>query len=199
MNEQTPIKGRAKRLAGGVALVLAAMLLVPASGMAGPKFGADLTDDPDPVSTAEACPGGPGWCTRVPLAYTGPGPAATLYAPQDGTIDKIRLISDDPGWFYPQVVKVKGNVAPITEIKVKDQGGLISYAGTGEIEKFDVDLPVKTGQRVAMRGANAGPLDCHAGVDAEAIADPSLSVGLPFDDADYYSGCVHLIQAVMAD
>ena len=199
MTDQTNTRRRTRSLAKGIALAFAAMLLVPASGLAGPKFGADLNDDPDPVSSPEACPGGPGWCTRVPLAYTGPGPVATSYAPEDGTIDKIRLISDDPGSFYPQVVKVKGNVAPITEIKVKAQGDPIDYAGTGEIEKFDVDLPVKAGQRVAMRGASFGPLDCHAGVDAEAIADPSLWVGAPWTDADYYSGCVHLIQAVMED
>jgi hypothetical protein len=187
-------------LALAIALVLGAMAAIPASGMATTRFGAKLSGDLDPVEDQELCPDNGGVCTRVPLRYENPTHAGpSPYAPRDGVIDKIRLVSSTGASFVPQVVKVKGNIAPITEVKVKAEGPFIGYEGTGEIESFDVDIPVKQGQRIAMRTTFAGALQCEPGIDNEAIVDPTILPSMVFTDANYYTGCTHLLQAVMED
>jgi hypothetical protein len=90
-------------LALAIALALGALAAIPASGIAATKFGAKLTGDLDPVETAEQCPGGPGYCTRVPLFYEDPthvGPSP--YAPEDGVIKKIKLVSATGSLFIPR-------------------------------------------------------------------------------------------------
>lgn len=199
-NRQGPATGALRRLGAGMALAAAVFLTVPAASQGALKFGAKLGGDPDPVAEAEHCPDALGYCTRAPLFYSdptfvGPGP----YAPEDGTIDKIKLVADDYGQFTPVVVKIKGNIAGNTKMKVKAEAPYIVHEGTGEIETFDVDLPVKQGERIAMRVQYASALHCDAGVDNEAIAAPFLTADDPFTDADYYTGCTQLVQAVMED
>jgi hypothetical protein len=186
--------------AGALALAAGLLLAVPGVSQGALKFGAKLGGDPDPVSTHEQCPDDGGYCTRVPLFYENPSfVGAGPYAPKKGTVDKIKLVSDVGSLFIPQVVKVKGNVSPIAEIKVKEQGPTLHYEGTGEIEVFDVDLPVRKNQRIAMRTQFAGALHCEPGLDNEAIVDPLILPGNVFHDADYYTGCTHLVQAVMEE
>ena len=183
-----------------IALALGVLTAIPASGMATTRFGAKLSGDLDPVEVEEQCPDDGGLCTRVPLRYEHPTHAGSSpYAPRDGVIDKIRLVSSTEGVLVPQVVKVKGNFAPITEVKVKAEGPELEYDGTGLVESFNVDLPIKEGQRIAMRTQFAGALHCEPGIDNEAIVDPVLFLGDPFTDANYYTGCTHLLQAVMED
>ncbi len=202
--QTTPPRPRpgARPALAGVALALAAvaLLVAPAAGNAVTKFGAKLGGNPDPVNAAEECPDGGGYCTRAPLRYEDPTHAGIgPYAPHDGVVDKIKIVSATGTLFIPQVVKVKGNVAPITELKVKAEGPMLASAGPGEIEAFDVDLPIKENERIAMRTQFAGALQCEPGIDNEAIADPLLLPSNVFTDADYYTGCTHLVQAVMED
>ena len=193
---------RARPVMAGVALALAAVALVvaPAASGAVTKFGAKLGGDPDPVNAAEQCPDGGGYCPRAPRRHEDPTHAGVgPYAPHDGVVDKIKIVSDTGTVFIPQVVKVKGNVAPITELKVKAEGPILASAGAGEIEAFDVDLPIKQGERIALRTQFAGALQCEPGIDNEAIADPLLLPSNVFTDANYYTGCTHLVQAVMEE
>ena len=200
MTRSTNRQGPAAKIAAGLALAAAVFLSAPAASQAALKFGAKLGGDPDPVEIHEECPDGSGYCTRVPLFYESPTfVGAGPYAPEDGVVDKIKIVSDTGTVFIPQVVKVKGNVAPITEIKVKAEGPVLGSAGPGEIETFDVDLPIKQNERIALRTQFAGALHCESGIDNEAIADPLLLPSNVFSDADYYTGCTHLVQAVMED
>jgi hypothetical protein len=197
-----PRPSRGRPALAGVALALAAvaLLVAPAAGNAATKFGAKLGGNPNPVAWPEFCPDEAGYCTRAPLNYEDPTHAGIgPHAPHDGVVDKIKLVSAWGSLFIPQVVKVRGNVAPITELKVKEQGPTLIYAGTGDIETFDVDLPIKQGERIAMRTQFAGALQCEPGIDNEAIADPLLLPSNVFTDANYYTGCTHLVQAVMED
>jgi hypothetical protein len=196
-NQRAP--GALAFLALAIALALGVMAAIPASGLAATtKFGAKLSGDLDPVEESEPCPGAPGACTRAPIFYEDPTHAGpTAWAPRDGVIDKIRLVSSTEGVLYPEIIKMKGGVFPIVELKVKSEGDAINYEGTGAVESFDVDLPVKQGQWLGFRATYAGPLQCEPGVDAEAVGDPALAVGGFFHDADYYTGCTHLLQAVM--
>jgi hypothetical protein len=177
----------------------AALMAVPASGEAGVKFGAKLANGADPVQVASPCPGGAGEaCSRAPIYYEDPphaGGGAT--APKDGVIDKIKLIAGTPGSFRLQLARVKGQIAPQLKLKAVGKGPKISYFGTGEIEKFNVNVPVKQGWRLGMRTKYTSALECEPGIHEEIMVQPALSVGDPFADGNWFSGCTHLVQAVM--
>jgi hypothetical protein len=195
-NERRSRTGR--RAITAIVLALAAIMVLPASSMAGKRFGAYLGGSPDPVDTAENCPTGAGTtCTRAPMYYDDPPHAgATPGAPKDGVIDKIRLVSDTPGEFRLQIVEEEFLGLANTELDVVRKGPKIQYQGTGQIEKFNVDVPVEKWQWIAMRTKFAGPLQCDAaGINTEAIAAPALTVSDPPTKANYYTGCTHLVQA----
>jgi hypothetical protein len=182
-----------------VAATAAALLVAPATGMAGEKFGTSFQGDVDPISSPQACPGGAGeTCTRAPLYYDDPPHAGDVpFVPHDGTIDRIKVIADDPGSFRLQLVKLRNGFFPHAELKVKAKGPRISYAGTGDVESFDVDVEVKQGWWLAQKARYTGAVSCEGGLTNEAIVQPALAVNEPFADADYYGGCTHLVQGVM--
>jgi hypothetical protein len=193
-------RGRLRRRLGiGALVVLGALMIAPASVGAAPKFGAYLAGDPDPVDVPEWCPGGAGEkCTRMAINYEDPPHAGpTPFAPENGVIDKIKVVSETPGSFRLQLAKYTGLPTVNMEARVRANGPKISYQGTGSIEKFNVDVPVRKFQWLAIRTKFAGTLQCSAGIDAEAIFQPPLTVDGPFMPVDYYSGCTHLVQAVM--
>jgi hypothetical protein len=188
-----------RRLGIGALVVLGALIIAPASAGATPKFGAYLAGDPDPVDVPEWCPGGAGEkCTRMAINYEDPPHAGpTPFAPENGVIDKIKVVSETAGSFRLQLAKYQGLPTVNMEARVRANGPKISYEGTGSIETFNVDVPVKRFQWLAIRTKFAGTLQCSAGIDGEAIFQPPLTVDGPFTPVDYYSGCTHLIQAVM--
>ncbi len=203
-NRQKDPRRRLMRVARGVAAVLGAMMIVPASGLAATKFGADLSGHPEPSYGNEWCPGGAAVnefhvpCTRVPLQYGEIGYAGTSpFAPEDGVIDKIRLIASVDGEFRLQLVKTKWLGPAQTEINVVTKGPKIEVAGTDDIESFDVDVPVNEHEWLAMKTARISAMSCEPGINSEAIADPALAVPDPFSAANYHTGCTHLVQAVM--
>jgi hypothetical protein len=174
-------------------------MIAPASVGAAPKFGAYLVGDPDPVNVPEWCPGGAGEkCTRMAINYEDPPHAGpTPFAPEKGVIDKIKVVSETAGSFRLQLAKYTGLPTVNMEARVRANGPKISYDGTGSIETFNVNVPVKKFQWLAIRTKFAGTLQCSAGIDAEAIFQPPLAVDGPFTPVDYYRGCTHLVQAVM--
>jgi len=143
-----PMRGTMVFLALAVALALGVMAAIPASGLAATKFGADLSSHPEPDWGNEWCPGGAAMlefhvpCTRVPQHYGDIGYAQNPTAPEDGVVDRIRLIASVDGEFRPQLVKMKWEGLADTEIKVKDTGPWLEVEGGGETESFDVDMPV---------------------------------------------------------
>ena len=189
----------ARRVGSLVALSATALLLAPATGVAGEKFGTSFQGTVTPESTPESCPGGAGEaCTRAPLYYDDPPHAGNVpFVPHDGTLDKVKVMADDPGSFRLQLVKLKNGFFPIAELKVKAKGPRITYAGTGEVESFDVNVPVNEGWWLAQKSRYTGAVSCEGGLTNEAIVQPALAVDEPFADADYYGGCTHLVQGVM--
>jgi hypothetical protein len=182
-----------------VAATAAALLVAPATGMAAEKFGTSFQGDVDPIASPQACPGGAGeQCTRAPLYYDDPPHAGEVpFVPHDGTIDKIKVIADDPGSFRLQLVKLKNGFFPLAEVKVKAKGPRISYAGTGDVESFNVNVEAQEGWWLAQKARYTGALSCEGGPTNEGIVHPALAVNAPFADVDYYGGCTHLVQGVM--
>ncbi len=184
-----------------MAAALALLLAVPTSSLAHgsgvqkAKFGADLSmPGIDAVDAPVPCPL-VGSCTRVQSYYEGPPHAGgTPFAPKNGTITKIRLIADSPGKLHLQIAK-RGMA---TESKVTREGPTIKYAGTGSVEKFKVDVPVKHYEWLAFKTKQADTLTCEPGASGEDyVYQPALAPGGPFAAAYATEECTQLIGATM--
>jgi len=196
-------------LAAAVASV--AMMVAPAAGMAAPvKFGAKL--DPT-VQPSNSLPGmqcehqTPGAiCTMVQNEAYG-RPDGGHLAPKTGTIKRIRLIAGGPGSFKLQIAKVQqATLFKTNKAKVVYDGPRISYtgqteaneeSGAYEVESFAVNVPVKKGQQLALRGNVTSMVRCSSGGDNTLIYTPSLLSRGPFKPATGTEGCWILMEAVI--
>jgi len=190
------------------AIAVAAMMIAPALGAAAPvKFGSKL--DPT-VQPSNSLPGlrcsqeAPGPCTMVQEEAYGRPDGGEL-APKTGTIKKIRLIAGGPGSFKLQIAKVKrSTLFGTNEAKVVANGPRISYQGQTEanfesdnyeVESFSVDVPVKKGQQLALKGNITSMIRCSSGGDNTLIYTPPLSSS--FRAATNTDGCWILMEAVI--
>jgi len=190
------------------AIAVLALTLVPATAMAVPvKFGSKLNPT---VQPSNSLPGlkcsqeAPGPCTMVQNEAYGRPDGGEL-APRTGTIKKIRLIAGGPGSFKLQIAKVKrSTLFGTNEAKVVANGPRISYQGQTEaneesgsyrVETFDVNVPVKKGQQLALKGNITSMVRCSSGGDNTLIYTPPL--GSAFRPATSTDGCWILMEAVI--
>ncbi|MFL5900329.1 MAG: hypothetical protein ACJ75S_03950 [Solirubrobacterales bacterium] len=195
------------------ALASLALMAAPAAGLASSpvKFGSKLNPTVQPSNSLPglAC-NGPETpavsCTMVQNEAYGRPDGGEL-APKTGTIKKIRLIAGGPGSFKLQVAKVKRSTLHGTnEAKVLYSGPRISYQGQTElnfeddsyrVESFRVNVPVKKGQQLALRGNIASMVRCSSGGDNTLIYTPPLFSGGAFAAATNTDGCWLLMEAVI--
>ena len=190
------------------AIAVIAMTIVPATSMAAPvKFGSKLNPT---VQPSNSLPGlkcsqeAPGPCTMVQNEAYGRPDGGEL-APKTGTIKKVRVIAGGPGSFKLQIAKVKrSTLFGTNEAKVVYNGPRLSYQGQTEandesgsyrVETFDVDVPVKKGQQLALKGNITSMIRCSSGGDNTLIYTPSL--GSAFRPATETDGCWILMEAVI--
>lgn len=190
------------------AIAVIAMTIVPATALAAPaKFGSKL--DPT-VQPSNSLPGlkcsqeAPGPCTMIQNEAYG-RPDGSELAPKTGTIKKIRLIAGGPGSFKLQIAKVKrSTLFGTNEAKVVYNGPRISYQGQTEanfessnyrVETFNVNVPVKKGQQLALKGNITSMVRCSSGGDNTLIYTPPL--GSSFRPATETDGCWILMEAVI--
>lgn len=190
------------------ALAVVAMMVAPALGAAAPvKFGSKLNPTVQPSNSLPGLGcgegvGGP--CTFVQQEAYGRPDGGEL-APKTGTIKKIRLIAGGPGSFKLQIAKVKrSTLFGTNEAKVVYNGPRISYQGQTEanfeedsyrVESFNVDVPVKKGQQLALKGNLTSMVRCSSGGEDTLIYAPPL--GGSFRPATNTDGCWILIEAVI--
>jgi hypothetical protein len=194
----------------GLLAVLASLALAvaPAAGIASApaKFGAKLNST---VQPSNSLPGltcnGPETpltaCTMVLNEAYG-RPNGGELAPKTGTIEKIRLVAGGPGSFRLMAVRhING-----TDAKVTRRGQKISYRGQVEsaeeegdynVESFDVDMQVKKGMQLAIRGNITSMIRCSSGGDNTLIYSPPLFLGGSFTPASSTDGCWLLMEAVI--
>lgn len=199
----TPRQPLTRRLGVTLALAASAILAVPATGMGAPvKFGAKLdptvqpsnSSQPKPCSMQQAGP-----CTRVMMeAYGRPDDGDR--APRSGTIKRIRLIAGAPGSFRLQLARAN----PQTEAgKVTRNGPRIDYQGQAdgdepyEVESFNVNVAVKKGERLAIKGNLASLFRCSSGGPNTLVFQPPLLAGGGFQPASEDDGCWLLLEAVI--
>jgi hypothetical protein len=194
------------------ALASVALMLAPAAGMAAApvKFGSKLNPTVQPSNSLPGLmcehqtPGAT--CTMVQQEAYG-RPDGGQLAPKTGTIRKIRLIAGGPGSFKLQIAQVKrSTLFGTNEAKVVANGPRIGYQGQTEanfeadsyrVESFPVDVPVKKGQQLALRGNVTSMVRCSSGGDNTLIYTPPLLAGGPFRGATGTDGCWILMEAVI--
>lgn len=207
----------ARKLArfSGIAAAVAsiAMMVAPASGIAAApvKFGAKLNPTVQPsngLPGLQCIPMSPTPCTMVQNeAYGRPGGGEV--APKTGTIKRIRVIAAGPGSFRPQIATVKHSASTVlgaTKAKVTYTGPQLSYAGqtaaneesgTYRVESFAVNIPVKKGQQLALRGSISSMIRCSSGGHNTLVFTPALKAGQPQQGATDANGCWILMEAVI--
>ncbi len=191
---------------------LVAAIVVPAAATAAPpvKFGAKLNPTVQPsngspgLKCSEEAPGTA--CTMVQNEAYG-RPDGGHLAPKTGTIKRIRVIAADPGSFRPQIAKVKrSTLFGSNQAKVLYTGPKLSYTGQTEaneesgryqVETFKVNIPVKKGQQLALRGNISSMVRCSSGGDNTLLYTPPLRSGKPFKAASDSDGCWVLMEAVI--
>jgi hypothetical protein len=202
----------ARRAGIVAALAAVAMMIVPAAGMAASpvKFGSKLNPTVQPSNSLPGLPcsqEAPGTtCTMIQNEAYGRPDGGEL-APKTGTIKRIRLIAGGPGSFKLQIAKVKrSTLFGTNEAKVVANGPRIDYTGQTEanfenddykVESFAVDVPVKKGQQLALRGNITSMIRCSSGGDNTLIYTPPLLSGSSFRAAGSTDGCWILMEAVI--
>ena len=202
----------------GLLFVLAgivAAMVAPAQGLAKApvKFGAKLNPTVQPSNSlpgitcgASAMAGSA--CTMVQEEAYGRADGGER-APRSGTIKRIRIVAGGPGSFRPQVVTVRHSSSTLlgdTKAKVTYTGPKLSYTGQTEanyeddsykVESFAVNIPVKKGQQLALRGNVSSMIRCSSGGHNTLIFSPALRSGGPFQGATDANGCWILMEAVI--
>ncbi len=198
------------KLATRVAIALVAtftvLALIPALGHAATKFGAELNGEVQPsnasVDGAPCIIGDPGNCTRVSMEAYG-RPDGGERAPKDGTIKKIRVISQGPDTFRLQIAEAKANQE---RAKVVYSGPKLQSEGQDpnadpddpyKVETFKVDAPVEKGQYLATKSKRSSMLRCSSGGPNQLLFQPALGLNGPFETATDTDGCWLLLEAVI--
>jgi hypothetical protein len=189
------------------AIAALALTIAPATASAAPvKFGSQLNPTVQPSNSLPGldCGEAAGPCTFVQQEAYGRPDGGEL-APKTGTIKKIRLIAGGPGSFKLQIAKVKrSTLFGTNEAKVVASGPRIAYQGQTEandeagayrVETFDVDVPVKKGQQLALKGNITSMVRCSSGGDNTLIYTPPLASA--FRPATNTDGCWILMEAVI--
>jgi hypothetical protein len=189
-------------------LAILALALAPAAGMAKApvRFGAKLNST---VQPSNSLPGltcnGPETplepCTMVLNDAYG-RPNGGEIAPKTGTITKIRLIAGGPGSFRLLAVKhING-----TDAIAKRYGQRIEYRGQPQaaeeegdytVESFPVDMKIKKGEQLGIRGSITSMIRCSSGGPNTLIYTPPLYLGGSFKPASRTDGCWMLMEAVI--
>lgn len=193
-----------RRLAITAALAATALAAAPASGQAATyKFGSELNRTVQPSNSSQPHPCSPNPfqpCTRIMMEAYG-RPDSGDRAKRNGTIRKIRLIAGSAGTFRLQLAKAN----PQSEQgKVLRNGPVIRYQGQSdpdaldyEVETFNVNVPVRRGERLAAKGNGISFMRCSSGGPNQLLFQSPLTPGGGFEDADDTDGCWLLMEAVV--
>lgn len=197
------------RRAGLIAAVASlAMMVAPSTGIAKApvKFGAKLNSR---VQPSNSLPGltcnGPETalepCTMVLNEAYGRPDGGEL-APRTGTIKRIRVIAGGPGSFRLMAVKRINGTESIAKrygqrISYRGQPGSAEEEGDYNVESFDVEMKIKKGEQLALRGSITSMIRCSSGGDNTLIYTPPLFLGGYFTPASSTDGCWLLMEAVI--
>lgn len=189
-----------------LAVLIASSFLASGASGAPFKFGSklDSTVQPSNADSPRPCIDEDGQrgarCTWVMTNAYG-RPNRGHKAGRRGTITKLRLIAGAPGSFRLQIARVRADGTAF-EAKVVRNGPKIQYSGQPDpnepyvVEKFSVNVPVRRGDRLAIRTAKTSTLRCSG--DAGALVfRPPLDPNGPYRASTDDYGCYLLLEAVV--
>jgi hypothetical protein len=201
MNTNTQSRRIRRFLPVAMIVAMGAILIAPSSSMAF-RFGSELTGETQPSNAGggHECAPNPGVCTwAMNEAYGRPDGGER--SPYSGRLKKIRLIAQDPGSFRLQIVKVQ----PDGDGKVIRNGRVVNYEGQPlnadpddpyVIETFRVRLPIKKGQRLAIKTTSTSLVRCSSGGPNSLLWQPPLALGTGFSHYDASDGCWLLLEGI---
>lgn len=208
MTRNAPAQKIARRTGLVAAVASLALTVAPATGIAKApvKFGAMLNERVQPSNSLPGLPcNGPEAaitpCTMVLNdAYGRPNDGEL--APKTGTIKRIRLIAGGPGSFRLMAVKKINGTDAIAKrygqrISYRGQAGSAEEEGDYNVESFPVEMKIKKGEQLALRGSITSMIRCSSGGDNTLIYTPPLFLGGYFTPASQTDGCWLLMEAVI--
>jgi hypothetical protein len=181
-----------------MSLLLVGLPVAPASA-ATVRFGAKLTrfTQPTPRETCQQVTGGPSGTTCTWVAVQAFENGGHQRAPKNGIIGKVRIISCIGGSFYPQVARVKPGqdqarvirTGPkLTYHKDTQSGGCGGSNGDNhKIQSFTVDLSVKQGDYISVRGTKVGFIHDSSSGDT-LVFRPALPTGGSYRTTSHDTG-----------
>jgi hypothetical protein len=188
------------RIATAVVAVFAAL---PASAQAAFKFGSRLAPDVQPQPRQPCIPDHPlRTCTWIMNEAFG-RPNGGEKAPRRGTIIRLRVIADSAGSFRLQIARARATGPGEYVGKVIRNGPVVNYAGQPDpddpyrVEVFTMRVPVRAGDRLAIRARSTSALRCGGGGDATILFNPPLPVGGAFRAHTDEHDCWLLVEAVV--
>lgn len=183
--------------------VFGALAAVPAANAF--RLGAELdsTIQPSNAETAHPCdlafPNRR--CTWVMNEAYG-RPDGGHKAARRGKIKRIRLVAGEAGRFRLQIVRARATATGF-EGKVVRNGPVIEYDGQPDpdepyvVEVFRVNVPIRRGQRLAIRARETSTLRCSSGGPNTLLFHPPLRPGAGYRDSTGDEGCWLLLEAVV--
>ena len=185
--------------------LLACVICAAAAATADAKyfFGSklDSTVQPSNANSPHPCLQPARLCTWVMNEAYG-RPNGGHKAKKRGTIKKIRLIAGAPGRFRVQIVRAR-QTATGFEAKAVRNGPRIRYHGQPDdfepyvVESFRVSIPIRKGERLAIRTRKTSTLRCSSGGPNTLLFDPPLVVGHGYKKMKDEEGCWLLLEAVV--
>ncbi|MEZ4597153.1 MAG: hypothetical protein R3C32_10225 [Chloroflexota bacterium] len=181
-----------------VSVLMAALPALPASA-ATVRFGAKLTrhTQPTPRETCQQDTGGPSGTTCTWVAVEAFENGGHERAPKDGRIGKVRIITCISGYFYPQVARAKPGqdkarvvyTGPRLDYRKDTQsGGCGGPDGDNyRIQSFTVNMPVKKGDYIAVKGPKVAFIHNSSSGDA-LVFRPALATGGSYRTTDDSTG-----------
>lgn len=147
-----------KRIPTAMAVAAAALLALPASGVAAETFGSRLVDSPNygkcddpPAPLTAPC----SWVSYIhPSAPNGDPYAGG--APNDGVVTKFRIRALGPGASVTfRLANISTLPPDMAQASAVATGPTVTIAGAGEIEEFPARVPVAKGNHLAIDTTDA--------------------------------------------
>jgi hypothetical protein len=173
-----------RRFPTATALAAAALLALPASGLAAETFGSRFANSPNSGACSDVTSAP---CTYVSFIHpaVGTGDPYSGGAPSDGVIVKFRISANGAG------SSVTFRLADITrqnedsaQSRIVATGPTVTIAGAGEIEEFPARVPLKKGNHLAIDTSTAQAVYASSGSDFTYVYAPPLAGGAAMRASD---------------
>jgi hypothetical protein len=160
-----------------LAVAVAGVLALPASGQASDTFGSLLKNAP--ANGPNPCVEGvPGPCTLVGHIHPNDaGDPVTSPAPYDGVVTKLRIRAASPDSVTFRFATISPPQNEVANARITANGPTVTLRGTGEIEEYAARVAVARGVHVAVDAPSASMVYNQGGDKFTYLYAPPLGLG----------------------